>query len=330
MKTLKLKILLRAGIELIRIYCFFRQKKNKERVVAAILIVPAFLLLVPTFTFSLTIIQSFIFQVALVYGALSIFWVVRRHYRLTVVNFSIYLLLLIKVNAPIEGTYNLADSGESLKVLQFNVLADNQKYRGTLDRIKELNPDFISFQEVSWQWAEELEANLSKSHPYYKVVRHPNDHQGIAIFSKYPIIAEVDLWEGTANIHGCIQIAGQEVNFLTMHTRSPTTWIRWNERNEHIDRARQHVQNTPGEFLVLGDFNTVPWDSKLKYFKSGTKLKDSRKRLTPTYPTWNPFIAQIPIDYIFHSEGIGCRSLDSVKITSDHKAIMGTFKIKGV
>ncbi len=327
MHSLKLKILLKVGIELIRIWCFFRQKKNKERVLAAILLLPAFFLLIPTFTYSLTIIQSFIFQIALVYGVLSIYWVIRKHYRLTAVNFTIYLLLLIKVNAPMEDTYFLQNGGESLKVLQFNVLAHNNQYSATLNKIQQLSPDFISFQEVSAEWAEVLETDLTRDYPFYKIVRHPNDHQGIAVFSKYPIEAKAELWNGTANIAGHIQMGDQAVNFLSLHTRSPTTRIRWNERNEHIERAEEHVNANEGEFLVLGDFNTVPWDSRLRNFKNATSLKDSRKKWTPTYPTWNPLLAQIPIDYIFHSNGIGCRSLDSVRITSDHMAVMGTFQI---
>ena len=328
MKSLKLKILLRAGIELVRLYCFFRQKKNKERVLAALLLTPAFFLLIPTFTFSLTLVQSFIFQIAIVYGVLSIYWVIKRHYRLTTVNFIIYLLLLIKVNAPIENNYILDAEGQPLKVLQFNVLAGNQQYRSTVTQIKKLSPDFISFQEVSSQWADFLETVLSNEYPYHKVVRHPNEHQGIAIFSKYPFTkSEVMLWAGTANISGRILVKDREINFLSLHTKSPTTRIRWHERNEHIQRAQKYVEETGGEFLVLGDFNTVPWDRRLKNFKASTQLKDSRKKLTPTYPTWNPFIAQIPIDYIFHSKSIACKSLDSVRITSDHMAIMGNFMV---
>jgi len=328
MNKLKLKILLRIGLLVLRYYCFFRQQKNKERVLAGVFILPALFLLIPTFTFSLTLIQSFIFQIALVYGALSIYWVIKRHYRVTTVNFVIYLLLLLKVNGPMESTFPINDGGETLKVLQFNVLAGNLQYGTTIKKVKELSPDFISFQEVSLAWANELENALADDYPYYEVVRHANEHQGIAVFSKYPLLeTKVVLRLGTANIIGKIQVKGQAVNFLTMHTRSPTNKARWNDRNAHIEWAKAHVNEWGGEFLVLGDFNTVPWDRRLKNFKASTALKDSRKKLTPTYPTYNPFFAQIPIDYIFHSEGISCSSLDSVEITSDHMAIMGVFHL---
>jgi endonuclease/exonuclease/phosphatase (EEP) superfamily protein YafD len=328
MNKFRLKLLLRIGLVVLRYYCFFRQQKNKERVLAGIFILPALFLLIPTFTFSLTLIQSFVFQIAIVYGILSIYWVIKRHYRVTAVNFVIYLLLLLKVNGPMESTFSIDNGGESLKVLQFNVLANNLNYKSTIDKVNQLSPDFISFQEVSLQWADALEKQLRVNYPFSKVVRQANSHQGIAVFSKHPLIdTQIVLREGTANITGKIKIDNQLVNFLTMHTRSPTSRERWNDRNAHIEWAKSFVNEQGGEFLVLGDFNTVPWDRRLKKFTASTELMDSRKKLTPTYPTFNPFFAQIPIDYIFHSSGISCSSLDSVEITSDHKAILGVFQL---
>ena len=327
----KLKILILIGLFLLRMYCLIRQPKNKERLLAAVLIVPALLLLMPTYTFELTLFQSFLFQAMLVYGVLSIIWIVRHHYRLAGTNFLIYLLLLIKINSPIGMGYQINQGQEQLKVLQFNVLTSNEAYQATIDRVLQLAPDFVSFQEVSYQWANELESGLSEAYPYSKVVRNRDESQGIAVFSKYPLMdMQVIHWAGTANISGKVRMKNEAINFLTLHTRSPTTKPKWNARNEHLLIAKEFINSQAGEFLVLGDFNTVPWDKRLLNFKSSTALTDSRKKLTPTFPTWNPFIAQIPIDYIFHSKGIGCQSLDSVDITSDHKAIMGFYELKGI
>lgn len=330
MKEKRLKFLLKYGVRLLMIYCLFRQKKNKERILAAFLLIPAFLLLIPSYTFRLTLFQSFLFQAMLVYGALSVFWIVKHHYRLAGVNFMIYFLLLVKVSGPISKTYKIHQGDESLKVLQFNVLAVNDKYDETINRVVELNPDFISFQEVSSEWAKRLVSGLANDYPFYKVVEHADQGQGIAVFSKYPMsdVEEVHVTR-TANITGKILIGDEAVNFLALHTKSPTTRSKWHNRNSHLEWAEDYVKEKPGEFLVLGDFNTVPWDNRMLNFKSSAQLTDSRKKLTPTFPTWNPFIAQIPIDYILHSNGIGCDSLDAVRITSDHKAIMGNYLIAG-
>ena len=328
MKKQKLKFLLKWGIRLLMIYCWFRQKKNKERMLAAILLIPAILFLIPSYTFKLTLFQSFLFQAMLVYGFLSAFWIIKHHYRLAGVNFIIYFLLLVKISAPINKTYKIDQGKESLKVLQFNVLTVNDKYQETINRVLELDPDFVSFQEVSNQWAIELVEGLSQDFPYYKVVEHPDYGQGIAVFSKYRLedVEEVHV-TSTANITGKILVGNEAINFLALHTKSPTTRLKWNNRNNHLKWAEEYVNKQPGEFLVLGDFNTVPWDNRMLNFQSSTNLTDSRKKLTPTFPTWNPFLGQIPIDYILHSKGIGCDSLDAVRITSDHKAIMGNYTL---
>lgn len=326
MKEVKLKFLLKWGIRLFMVYGWFRQPKNQERLIAAFLLIPAILLLIPSFTFRLTLLQSFLFQAMLVYGFLSAFWIIKHHYRLAGVNFVIYFLLLVKISTPISKAYRIDQGEESLKVLQFNVLTTNDKYDETINRVIELDPDFVSFQEVSHQWALALVSGLSESYPYSKVVEHENQGQGIAVFSRFPLtdLNEIEVTT-TANITGKILVGNETVNFLTLHTKSPTDRSKWNNRNNHLKWAEQYVNNQPGEMLVLGDFNTVPWDSRMLSFTSSTQLSDSRKKLTPTYPTWNPFVAQIPIDYILHSKGIGCDSLDAVRITSDHKAIMGRF-----
>ena len=128
----------------------------------------------------------------------------------------------MKVNGPLDATLNIRQGKEQLSVLQFNVLNTNTSYNQTLERIKELNADLISFQEVSKVWSEELESSLKGLYPYYKIVTDAG--QGIAIFSKNQLIdLNVLNWKGTQNITGKIRVKTEEINFFTLHTRSPTT-----------------------------------------------------------------------------------------------------------
>ena len=329
MHKLRLKYLLRTLLILIRLYCWFRQPQNKERVIASFFMLPGIILLIPSFNFELTLIQSFLFQAMIVYGLLSAFWIYKAHYRVSIVNFVVFMALLVKISAPIPTMTELALNDQSIRVMQFNVLLKNFQYSTTIAQIKNEDPDFISFQEVSDGWAEALEEGLSSTYPYHRIVKHPDISQGLAVFSKFPL-AELNYheWSGTANLSGKVIISGKEINFLSLHTRSPMNKDRWKTRNAHIDAAANFIASKPGEFIVLGDFNTVPWDHQLNKFRKKTALRDSRKKLTPTYPTWGPkYLTQIPIDYIFHSKGISCSSLDSVQLTSDHEAVIGNFQI---
>ena len=328
MHPLKLKLFIRVGLELIRLYCYLRQPRNRERIIALFLMVPALLFLVPSYTFLLTLFQSFLFQAMLVYGFLSCYWVIKKHYRLTGLNFTIFMLLLVKINGPMSTSYEPIANGESLKILQLNLRVGNQAHGQTIDRILQLSPDFITLQEVGFDWATSLEKSLSKAYPYYHIARNKDEGQGNAVFSKYPLdhVEEIR-WKGTSNIVGHVSVNGNPVSFVSLHTRSPGNKRRWKSRNAHLNWVKGLIKDSPGELLVLGDFNTVPWDKRLIHFKAETDLEDSRKSLMPTFPAWNPFVAQIPIDYILHSNGIGCDSLGAVSITSDHKAILGSFSI---
>jgi len=329
MNKRKLSYLLKSLLVLLQVYCWFRQPKNKERLIALFFMIPGIVLLVPSFNFELTLIQSFLFQAMILYGVLSAFWIYKAHYRVSVVNFVVFFALLVKISMPIPTRSEFLTSNESIKIMQFNVLVNNYRYAATIEQIKKENPDFISFQEVSDDWANALELGLGKDYPYFQVVRHPDESQGLAIFSKHPMRAlQYHEWSGTANLSGQLLIGEEAVNFLSLHTRSPMTKEKWQTRNQHIDAAADFVAAQKGEFLVLGDFNTVPWDQQLSKFRKKTQLKDSRKKLTPTFPAWGPkYVAQIPIDYIFHSKGISCQSLDSVKLTSDHEAVIGNFQL---
>lgn len=329
MNKVKLKILLKTILFLLRVYCWFRQPANKERIIALLFMVPGIILLVPSFNFELTLIQSFLFQAMILYGLLSAFWIYKSHYRVSVVNFIVFFALLVKISAPIPKTNEFKLSEEAVRIMQFNVLTNNYRYSSTIDRILEEDPDFISFQEVSDGWAEALRLGLSENYPFYEIIKHQDASQGLAIFSKFPL---KDLnyheWSGTANLSGKVLIGNEQVNFLSLHTRSPMNKTKWKTRNAHIAAAAEYIAAQGGEFLVLGDFNTVPWDHQLNKFREKTKLQDSRKKLTPTFPAWGPkYLVQIPIDYIFHSKGISCESLDSIQLTSDHEAVIGNFYI---
>lgn len=329
MYSRKQKLIAKLMLKLIQIYCWFRQPEQKERMLATLFLIPGIILLMPSFNFELMLIHSFLFQAMLVYGALSAFWIYKAHYKVSTVNFMVFLLLLIKVSAPLQKQDQFEIGDEQLSVLQFNVLTTNHQYKSTIDNIKKIAPEFISFQEVSDGWAKALKKGLSEDYPYSKIVKHKDASQGLAIFSKHPL-KEITYheWAGTGNISGIIEIGDQEVNFLSLHTRSPTTELKWKIRNKHIKAAADFVAQKEGEFIVLGDFNTVPWDNQLTQFRKKTDLVDSRKKLMPTFPAWGPkYIAQIPIDYIFHSKGIKCGSLDSIKMSSDHNAVLGEFEI---
>ena len=72
-----IKLILKLLLLFIRVYCWTRQTKNKERMVAGFFLIPAIFLLIPTISFELTLLQSFLFQAMLGYGIISIICILK-------------------------------------------------------------------------------------------------------------------------------------------------------------------------------------------------------------------------------------------------------------
>ena len=115
---------------------------------------------------------------------------------------------------------------------------------------------------------------------------------------------------------------------MTAHTRSPTNPQGLRRRNAHLHEMSQYLKSVDGPVLAIGDFNAVPWNDDIQLLQATAELKDSRKGLAPTFPSWGWFL-QVPIDYIFHSDDLACVQFETIKSTSsDHFGIVGAYEVK--
>ena len=91
----------------------------------------------------------------------------------------------------------------------------------------------------------------------------------------------------------------------------------------------EHLALQSGPRILIGDFNTVPWDQALLELRSATGLQDSRKSFAPTYRFKKIPFLHLPIDYILHSQEFECLRFKVLrKSSSDHKGIAGIYRPK--
>lgn len=220
-------------------------------------------------------------------------------------------------------------AGSSLKVAQVNVLQFNSRHELVVRQIEALGADLLAFQEVDQAWADSLVKELSAEYPYFSLAPQDNCY-GMALFSKKPLKAvQLRLWEGYPAISARIEENGQDTLILSLHAASPVSLQRYQARNKQLKAAARFIAEAGIPTLVLGDFNTVPWDPALKPLLQAANLKDSRSlHYTATWPSffgrWG-----IPIDYVLHSTHWQRLSHGSVSIPgSDHKAMVATLAMK--
>ncbi len=267
---------------------------------------------------------SFAVQFSVFMGVLVIGYCIFKRWKNALISFFAFMIFF-SFYSPFLGGY---DQGPTdLSIAQFNVLKFNKDYESTINAALESDCDLISFQEVDENWEAFLVNGLIDEYPYYQV-HSRSDCYGLAVFSKYPISeTEVISYRGFPSLKGVIELKENEVSFIATHTRSPISRNNFNLRNDQIEHLAEEVKNVEGPLVVIGDFNSVPWDQAIDKFKSNTHLEDSRKSITPTYPSFLP-IAGIPIDFIFHSKDLKCVGFDSIKSTSsDHYGVIGKYAL---
>lgn len=300
-------------------------KKVKQLVFLAFPLIALTCILRPP-VFIAEIIHSLSLQITCLFLLLGVALLARHHYRSGVssavsglaVGLSLLPWLLPASLSPHTGQTDL-------RVAHFNVQYDNRDHLPLLQQAIDTNADFLSFQEVTPVWADELDTHLSTLYPYHFVHAEDGGH-GIAVWSRLPL-EDVELeWYGhIPQIHGSFCVKNQNVTFITAHTRTPTRPDLYSHRNHQLESMAIAMADTEGPRLVVGDLNTVPWSPEIADLLDVSGMQDSRISLAPTFPSWfTP--GMIPIDYILHSTQMECTSFRTLTSgTSDHFGIVSEF-----
>lgn len=221
--------------------------------------------------------------------------------------------------------------GTILRVMSANLLTANSRYEDFERLVTEVNPDMLALIEYTKSW----DANLTRTranYPYSIVL--PRAHGfGIAIYSKLPLLNVES--EPLLKFFDCptifcdVQVDGQRLSVIAIHTISPLTALRFSGRNTQFDGLLQKIKDDPRPRVVIGDFNATTWSSYVQDLLREAPLRDSRQGLG-FLPTWPQFFwpMLIPIDHAFVSPQIHVhrRSVEC-DIGSDHFPIVIDFSI---
>lgn len=245
---------------------------------------------------------------------------------LTALSFSTQFIG--SINDQNEQSVEFEITNPTLKVAHFNVLRSNKSKQATIHTILNSNADLVSLQETDQAWTQEVEKSVKEAYPYSIFFPSEQCCIGISLLSKQPLFnANISFHGGLPNIEADMIFNDVVTHIITSHTSSPISRNKLKNRNEHLLDLQKHVALLDSPTLVIGDFNTVPWDKKLMAFKQKSELIDSRKSYESTFPSYFGFMG-IPIDYIFHTKEISCTSFETLQIEgSDHLGIIGEYAI---
>ncbi|MBK8498191.1 MAG: endonuclease/exonuclease/phosphatase family protein [Flavobacteriales bacterium] len=214
------------------------------------------------------------------------------------------------------------DHAHGLRVAHMNVWQMNTDHAGAISAVLASDPDLISVQEVSPEWAVALARGFARTHPYRHVVPQTNCY-GIALFSRFPLLqAQTIEIAGAQFIEAEVMVSGQAIRVLAVHATSPISYAHFRRRNAQLVALADRIARSDFPTLLIGDLNTVHWDQAYQRFcaRSGARPINSPYQIT--WPSVGP-LAMIPIDHALVSGGLCSSSITSFKVAgSDHRGLL--------
>ena len=293
--------------------------------------------------------------------------------KLKIVYYGIFVLVIsFSYHTKIIGLrfFEFSTPDKSIKVLSYNVrlfgLYDDTTTQ-TRDHIfaflRKENPDIAFFQEY---YRQDKPTQFETYDSLYKIMGARDYHErsahnkkghrnfGIAIFSKFPMIARGDvIFEEQSNMdfNFCVFadiVANTDtfrvynVHLQSIRLSEPGTTqdlgvfskltrgidkmrIAYHKRANQSRKVIEHMKSSPYPVLLCGDFNDTP--ISYTYHQFNKSLTDAF--LSSQWGLGKTYIGTIPagrIDYIFHSTGIDCFDFTVHNVSfSDHRPISCKF-----
>jgi len=163
---------------------------------------------------------------------------------------------------------------------------------------------------------------LHKTYPHatYTPLEYPlSEPEGMILLSKFPF-KMVKVIDHQAVIY---KVRGPKSDFYLVqaHALAPTNTERLERRNKLLKTLASLKVNLP--IVMMGDFNTAPWQAPLTDIVTAQQLKFTQK----WKPTWPVILPIIPLDFVLASEGFEVMNAIHQKVSgAEHLAVIADLK----
>lgn len=221
-----------------------------------------------------------------------------------------------------------------LRVLTYNLNKNNRSLTEILSILRDARADLVALQELNFDVAAVLEAELSDRYPYQAL--YPTaDFAGMGVLSRYPIRTE-EFWRLSFG-HQRLELTIEQNQVIFYNTHPIHPFGRWSfdsaTRSSEIAVLLQRATQDKGPVLVVGDFNMT--DQAEDYGMMTTTYKDAWQAVGWGLGHTFPQRANVPllarIDYIFHSADFSAQEAQvwSTAGGSDHRPLWADLLLIG-
>lgn len=229
------------------------------------------------------------------------------------------------------------DGNMELRVLQFNINANNPHYDALAHAIEAAEADILVLCEANVHVLDRL-SHLHELYPYrIEVARWPRQTilgvSGTVLWSRHPFLSSRSVELAQGNIQMCvalISIAETELSVYALHLLAPRTESQIEQRDQGMQELAQLIaDDSQTNILLIGDLNQSIWTPAGRRLLEATRLKSILKGriFMPTWPSFTyPF--GIAIDHILYRGALSCKGVNSLDGNgSDHRMLVADFTL---
>ncbi len=228
----------------------------------------------------------------------ALFWLARLPFSTTVGGRCGYwpCRFWLTASEPTSGLeHENVQSASVLSVASANVNLENRDAATLVRWLAEVKPDVLVLQEVSPEYARELDA--LHGYPFRHLVPR-NDPFGIAVLSRFPIVQAqtVEDETGIEHIEALIDWNGKKIRLTAWHPMPPISQYDHTKRNLQLLALAKEAKASGQPAIVAGDLNATPWSIAFSNLDQAGLRRASG--LTPTWPAVGRGWIGIPIDHV--------------------------------
>ena len=232
------------------------------------------------------------------------------------------LCLFLKNSSNENLIFPARNNSPILSLAHINLSYIDEGYEAVLKIIDKLDPEIISFQEMTPDWNYILKENLSKKYiSKYSLVRM--DTYGMAIYSKR-MFTKVDtfMYQNIPNIKSELTLGDQPFIICSSYLLPPLNKSSTENMENHLALISKKINEIDAPVFAIGDYNLVPWSKEVRDFRVKTKLGLSRRTIEISK-------LQNPYDHIMYSEQIECIDFQELEDEGlNHIGIYGKYQLK--
>jgi endonuclease/exonuclease/phosphatase (EEP) superfamily protein YafD len=238
------------------------------------------------------------------------------------------LLMAPELLAAMRGPAK-APGARELKLVQFNLWAENHDPQGTLNWIRAQNADVVMLEEAGGRsWA--IVKALRKTYPY-AVSCYGEQYCDTWILSRLPIVAHRGFYEegkGLAGAWATLRRSDGDFTVAATHFVWPLPAGDQQAQSRQLVRL---LERFPRDTLIVtGDFNSTPWSFSLRRQDKALGL-ERRTRALASWPA-DRFsrvvrapIPLLPIDHVYAGKAWKTVKIErGPSLGSDHRPVVAT------